>query len=187
VHADVLIAAVGIGVDKCTGADSNTALHIATVPAPRVVGDVSSAAVLTPYKGQVRALEAGLRALSPWFSSLLGELDLTVSSVDGYQGREADVVVFSGVRCNSAGRIGFLADRRRLNVALTRPRRGLVVVCSPETLAAGSLDWRAFVDEAMRHGVLVGPEALPVAPWQAAGISFDPFQVHDGSDSSRGS
>jgi len=48
---------------------------------------------------------------------------VAISSVDAYQGREADVVVFSTVRCNAGGRLGFVTDKRRLNVAITRPRR----------------------------------------------------------------
>jgi hypothetical protein len=46
-----------------------------------------------------------------------------ISSVDAYQGREADVIVFSTVRCNRERRLGFVTDPRRLNVAITRPRR----------------------------------------------------------------
>lgn len=49
--------------------------------------------------------------------------NVDISSVDAFQGREADVVVFTTVRCNRQRRLGFVADRRRLNVAITRPRR----------------------------------------------------------------
>lgn len=69
-----------------------------------------------------------------------------VTTVDAYQGREADVIVFSAVRHNQHGRLGFLADPRRLNVAITRPRRRVV---APVTLAASVVQpdaafWTAF-------------------------------------------
>lgn len=51
-----------------------------------------------------------------------------VASIDGFQGREADVVVLVTVRCNERGEIGFLRDARRMNAALTRARAGVVVV-----------------------------------------------------------
>lgn len=69
--------------------------HFATSSPCLCTGDVCSAAVLTPYRGQARVLEHALRSLAGW---LPAGVAVEVSSVDGYQGREADVVVFSAVR-----------------------------------------------------------------------------------------
>lgn len=51
-----------------------------------------------------------------------------------YAGQEREVIIFSAVRCNLEGRVGFLADARRLNVAMTRAKRGLVVIGCSSTL-----------------------------------------------------
>ena len=101
-----------------------------------------SVAVLTPYTAQLKLLQSlGKRVDSKTVSSV------TVSTVDSFQGREADVIVFCTVRCNVHCSIGFLADERRMNVALTRAKRGLIVVGHKETLIGspeGGALWKAW-------------------------------------------
>lgn len=79
---------------------------------------------------------------------------LEVKTVDGFQGREKEVIVFSAVRSNEEGRVGFLSDARRLNVALTRARRGLIVVGDARTLSR-DVNWRAWLKWATKQGVKV--------------------------------
>ncbi|GLC68768.1 hypothetical protein PLESTF_000734600 [Pleodorina starrii] len=121
-------------------------------------GDVSSAAILTPYRGQVRLIEALSRQRGLEAAWAAAGLEVAVSTVDGYQGREADVVVFSAVRANDRGAVGFLSDPRRMNVAITRPRRGLVVLADTGTLTRGSADWNTYVKWARAQGVVVADE-----------------------------
>ena len=81
-------------------------------------------AVIAPYAAQVRLLRERLRVPG-----------LEIDSVDGFQGREKEAVVVSLVRSNPELEIGFLADVRRMNVALTRARRKLIVIGDSSTLA----------------------------------------------------
>ena len=82
--------------------------------------------VITPYSAQVRALRDRLAALGP---------DIEVDTVDGFQGREKEALVISLVRSNDRGEVGFLADVRRMNVAITRARRHLTVIGDSATVA----------------------------------------------------
>lgn len=81
-------------------------------------------AVIAPYSAQVKLLR-----------DLLPVPGLEIDSVDGFQGREKEAVVYSMVRSNPEGDVGFLADVRRTNVALTRARRKLTVIGDSATLA----------------------------------------------------
>lgn len=80
-------------------------------------------AVITPYAAQVRLLRGQMK-----------EPALEIDSVDGFQGREKEAVVISLVRSNRDGEIGFLQDVRRMNVALTRARRKLIVIGDSATI-----------------------------------------------------
>ncbi|MBM81027.1 MAG: AAA family ATPase [Planctomycetaceae bacterium] len=80
-------------------------------------------AVITPYAAQVR-----------WLRESCDSDLLEIDTVDGFQGREKEAVIISCVRSNPDGKIGFLADTRRMNVALTRARRKLIVVGDSATL-----------------------------------------------------
>lgn len=55
-------------------------------------------------------------------------------SIDSWQGREANVVILSLVRSNDRGEVGFLGEERRLNVAITRARRHVCLICDSDTV-----------------------------------------------------
>jgi superfamily I DNA and/or RNA helicase len=81
-------------------------------------------AVLTGYSQQRSDLE---RSISPLLAEL-SALDVEVHTVDSFQGREADVAIYSVTRCNKKGTLGFLRESKRLNVALSRGKYYLVIV-----------------------------------------------------------
>jgi len=87
--------------------------------------------IISPYKAQVQYLRGLLKrdeALKPL------RRNITVNTVDSFQGQERDVVLVSLVRANEAGEIGFLRDLRRMNVAITRARMKLIVLGNSATL-----------------------------------------------------
>ena len=85
----------------------------------------SDIAVISPYAAQVRHLNSQI------------QIDgLEIGSIDGFQGREKELVIVSLVRSNAKGEIGFLKDTRRMNVALTRARRKLIVIGDSATICS---------------------------------------------------
>jgi superfamily I DNA and/or RNA helicase len=83
-----------------------------------------SIAVLTGYAAQLKLLEKRLARESKKWQNLTVECN----TVDAFQGREADIAVYSVTRSNKKGEIGFLRATERLNVALSRGKVGLVIV-----------------------------------------------------------
>ncbi|MEO6631392.1 MAG: AAA domain-containing protein, partial [Mucilaginibacter sp.] len=93
--------------------------------------DFPSIAVISPYKEQIRILQELLQT-----SEILQQHDvkISVNTIDSFQGQERDVVYISMTRSNTSGDIGFLADIRRMNVAITRAKKKLVIIGDSSTL-----------------------------------------------------
>ncbi|KAI4267047.1 MAG: hypothetical protein L6R38_008431 [Xanthoria sp. 2 TBL-2021] len=108
-------------------------------------------AVVTPYNAQVGLLA---KALKERF------VGIELGSVDGFQGREKEAVVVSLVRSNGKGEVGFLGERRRLNVAMTRPKRHLCVVGDSETVSKGSKFLKAWMQHLEEFADLRYPDIV---------------------------
>jgi superfamily I DNA and/or RNA helicase len=86
-----------------------------------------SCALISPYRAQIELLD-----------KVFKEEEVTINTVDSFQGQEADVVIISLVRSNDENEIGFLKDYRRMNVALTRARKKLIVIGDSATIGGDS-------------------------------------------------
>jgi ATP-dependent RNA/DNA helicase IGHMBP2 len=110
--------------------------HLATLVtrlnASFTIENFPAIAVISPYKEQIRLLKEQMA----FFPELQIHADkISINTVDSFQGQERDIVFISLVRSNTAGEIGFLADIRRMNVALTRAKKKLVVIGDSSTLS----------------------------------------------------
>ncbi|MEM9929751.1 MAG: AAA domain-containing protein [Bacteroidota bacterium] len=104
-------------------------------------------AVITPYREQVVQAEDRIEA-----EGRLQDFHLTINTVDGFQGREREVVYLSLVRSNDKGEIGFLADYRRMNVAMTRAKKYLVVIGDSATIGQDKF-FAGFLNYVEQHGL----------------------------------
>ncbi|CAG9466793.1 unnamed protein product [Pedinophyceae sp. YPF-701] len=137
------------------------ALYRAVVQLHPELADSGRVGVISPYKAQVRAVRSKL-------AEALGEeaaAKVDVNTIDGFQGREKDIVLFSTVRSQPGRHIGFVSDERRINVGLTRARSSLLVVGNARALLVDS-NWRGLVEHAVSEGCLFrlpdqGAAALP--------------------------
>jgi len=115
----------------------------------------SQIGVITPYDGQKKYVSEYMRRSGSLNSYLYETIE--VASVDAFQGREKDFILVSCVRSSETQGIGFLSDPRRLNVALTRARLGLILLGNPRVLSKNAL-WAALLLHFKEYDTLVeGP------------------------------
>lgn len=136
----------------------------------------SQIGVITPYRGQRDKLSAALAKndlVNPEKDIVHVEVDredffneskpvtihtvadIMVASVDAFQGREKDFLIMSCVRSNKQNKIGFLSDARRMNVALTRARYGLVLIGDIECLRNADELWREYIESLEKKACLL--------------------------------
>jgi ATP-dependent RNA/DNA helicase IGHMBP2 len=105
--------------------------------------------IISPYKEQREWLRDNLGHY-PLEKSKLSEL--SIKTIDGFQGEERDVIYISLVRSNDRQEIGFLNDLRRMNVAITRAKKKLVVIGDSATIGMTPF-YRQFLEYCEKHGM----------------------------------
>jgi ATP-dependent RNA/DNA helicase IGHMBP2 len=96
--------------------------------------EIMNIGIISPYKAQVSVLQEALVGAGLAPEQVVGILN--INTVDSFQGQERDIIYISLVRSNEKGEIGFLSDTRRMNVAMTRARKKLVIIGDSSTICS---------------------------------------------------
>lgn len=123
--------------------------YIKRIGEKRVEDENLDFAVISPYKAQVSWLRRNAKKRNV-LRRLKGKI--AINTIDGFQGQERDVVFISLVRSNDDGKIGFLSDLRRMNVAMTRARMKLVIIGSAATLTRHPFYEKLFLSQKKEKG-----------------------------------
>ncbi|MBK8805368.1 MAG: hypothetical protein IPO21_01445 [Bacteroidales bacterium] len=102
---------------------------------------INSIAVISPYKAQIEILKQSISGILP--SNF--DKKISVNTIDSFQGQERDIVYISLVRSNDKNEIGFLNDLRRMNVAMTRAKRKLIIIGDSATISSNGF-YNSFLD-----------------------------------------
>ncbi|XP_021948594.1 regulator of nonsense transcripts 1 [Folsomia candida] len=144
---------------------------------------------ITPYEGQRAYLVQYMQSQGTLNTKLYFEIE--VASVDCFQGREKEFIILSCVRSNDQQGIGFLSDPRRLNVALTRAKYGLIIVGNPKVLAKHQLwnnlihyciDLKTLVEgplNSLRESNMSFPKPKPMVNAVNPGAHFMQTNIYD--------
>ena len=104
--------------------------------------------VITPYDDQVEYLKKRIK-----------NENIEIKTVDGFQGREKEIIIISFVRSNLRSSIGFLEDIRRLNVSITRAKRKLILIGNLSTLSSHPL-YKKLIEHIKKEGVIIESDEL---------------------------
>ncbi|KAA6359538.1 MAG: putative Regulator of nonsense transcripts 1 [Streblomastix strix] len=148
------------GTSFSNGTEAQNVLNILKYLLAKGV-DPNNIGVVTPYKLQIAYILEAMKKFSS-NEKIQGKYLLTfeqyrkvqVASVDSFQGKEKDFIIFSCVRSNKKNEIGFLKDIRRLNVAITRARCGLIILGNAYVLSYNQL-WNNFLVHLKERNCLV--------------------------------
>ncbi|KAG8801148.1 hypothetical protein FRC17_006710, partial [Serendipita sp. 399] len=140
--------------------------------------------VITPYEGQRSYIVNYMQFNGSLKKEMYKEIE--VASVDAFQGREKDYIILSCVRSNEHQGIGFLNDPRRLNVALTRAKYGIVILGNPKVLSKHPL-WHYLLTHYKDNNCLVEgplnnlqPSMIQFSkPKRSLNKAMDPYRRHE--------
>ena len=104
--------------------------------------------IIAPYKEQIEWLKDNQSAYTLNIEKLAS---LDIKTIDGFQGEERDVIYITLVRSNENQEIGFLGDLRRINVAITRAKKKLVIIGDSSTIGAHAF-YKEFLEYCEKHG-----------------------------------
>ncbi len=108
--------------------------------------ELPSVAFISPYREQVIYIQKEVNE-----DPVLSELPITINTIDGFQGQERELIYISLVRSNTKSEIGFLKDYRRMNVAMTRAKKKLIIIGDSATIGNDSF-YGSFLDYCEKHG-----------------------------------
>ncbi|XP_042373058.1 uncharacterized protein LOC121967098 isoform X1 [Zingiber officinale] len=141
--------------------------------------------VICPYSAQVVVVDEQVRKMLPWSSNM----PVKVSTVDGFQGSEEDVIILSTVRSNADGSIGFVSNPNRTNVALTRARYCLWILGNEPTLSSSRSIWANIVQDAKVRGCIFNAtedesigkaiDRASCSPSNADSLNFDHLSINE--------
>lgn len=109
--------------------------------------NINDIGIITPYNAQVSILKSLF---------LKNDINIEINTVDGFQGREKQVILLSCVRSNKKAEIGFLSDIRRLNVSLTRAKRHCMIIGDSSTLNR-TIFYKGLIEYIEKNGLIITP------------------------------